>query len=131
MASSNHDTQAVSSSQTLGVNYLPEAIPVGNFRYNWSAGTSVGNRTGGGDAGRQLTLQLSHQLSRSFSTGDNSTLSIDINQAISGTASTGVASGRQLTHGGSISWSRTEGTSNSLVRLSASDTRSIFRHRAT
>ena len=123
--------KTMSSSQTVGATYSPASIALGPFSYNWSTSASGSNSTGGDESERQLTLQFSHNLSRSFTLAGGSTVSVDASQGVAASASSRSApsdgepeSSKQLNHSGSVSWSLPE-YGNSLVRLSASDSRAL------
>ena len=123
--------KTMNSNQTVVASYSPASIALGLFSYGWSTSASGSNTTGGDDSERQLTLQFSHSLSRSFTLAGGSTVSVDASQGVAASASSRSApsdgepeSSKQLTHSGSVSWSLPE-YGNSLVRLSASDSRAL------
>ncbi|RZI42021.1 hypothetical protein EGT07_15615 [Herbaspirillum sp. HC18] len=121
----------MTTGQSAGVTYQPETIRFDNgVNYNWSASSTLSNRTGGPDAGQQLVLQLSHNLNRSFELDEGSVLTFELNQALTGmTAAKGPladqAATKQMTNGGAVSWNVTMGAGSAMVRLSASDSRAL------
>lgn len=120
----------VTANESAGVTYQPETIALGEFRYNWSTSGMASNSTGGQESTRQLTLQLSHSLNRQFKLDKQSTLTLELNQALSGVAGLASVNGdpvatRQATHGGAVSWHLNTGNGSAMMRLSASDSRSL------
>jgi hypothetical protein len=128
------------TNQTIGATYQPDFTEWGKFRYNWSAATSFTNTTGSEEASRQLTLQLSHGLSRNFTVSPISTVAIDLSQSVAAVASSGNSnrttlsdgtfvedsgSTLRLTHSGSLSWNISKEPGDAMIRLSASDSRSV------
>jgi hypothetical protein len=128
------------TNQTVGATYQPDFTEWGKFRYNWSAATSFTNTTGSEESSRQLTVQLSHGLSRNFTMSPMSSVSMDLSQSVAAVASSGNSnrsisddntfaedsgSTLRLTHSGSLSWNITKEPGDAMVRLSASDSRSV------
>jgi hypothetical protein len=128
------------TNQTIGATYQPDFSELGKFRYNWSAATSFTNTTGSEESSRQLTLQLSHGLSRSFTMSPISSVSMDLSQSVAAVASSGNSnriissdgtfvedsgSTLRLTHSGSLSWNISKEPGDAMIRLSASDSRSV------
>lgn len=139
-------TTNVNSNQSAGLNYQPEPVELGAFRYNWSASANLGNqtgsqnsstsgsRTGSVSSSTQLTLRLSHNLSRSITLEGGSTVAVEASQDLSAIASNSAsnsapgsepAATKHLTHSGSLSWNLSQQFGSSLVRLSANDFRAI------
>lgn len=124
--------RASSSNETANITYQPETKKFGEFHYNWSTSASASHRAGGGDSGNMMSLQLSHSLNRSVELEPGSTLTFELNQALSGTSSSGTSntnvqqsSTKQLTNGGAVSWSLSKEGGNALMRLSVSDSRAL------
>ncbi|NMM05023.1 hypothetical protein [Polaromonas sp.] len=128
------------TNQTIGATYQPDFTELGKFRYNWSAGSSFTNTTGSEEASRQVSLQLSHGLSRSFTVSPISTVSMDLSQSVAAVASSGNSnrttlsdgtfsedsgSTLRLTHSGSLSWNISKEPGDAMIRLSASDSRTV------
>jgi hypothetical protein len=128
------------TNQTIGATYQPDFTEWGKFRYNWSAASSFTNTTGSEEASRQLTVQLSHGLSRSFTMSPTSTVSMDLSQSVAAVASSGNSnrttlsdgtsvedsgSTLRLTHSGSLSWNISKEPGDAMIRLSASDSRTV------
>lgn len=139
-------TTNVNTNQSAGVNYQPDPVELGAFRYNWSASANLGNQigsensnsstpgnqTGSDNSSTQLTLQVRHNLSRSIMLEGGSTVAVEAGQDLS--TSTSVSSSAQgsepaatqyLTHSGSLSWALSQQFGSALVRLSASDFRAL------
>jgi hypothetical protein len=119
-----------SSSQMAGVTYVPDALELGSFRYNWSTSASASNQSSVAESQRQLTLQFSHGLSRSIRLAGGSNIGMDASQGVSliaGQKTTGVdpVATKQISHSGSLSWDLSQQTGAALLRLSASDSRSL------
>lgn len=124
-----------SATEALSIAYQPETRKIGEFRHNWSTSAGLSHRSSGEESASMLTLQLSHSLNRNFELDAGSLLTIELNQALSGTTSSisGPAqtqdvpqsSSRQLTHGAAVSWSLTTESGTALMRLSASDSRAL------
>lgn len=120
----------ISTSQSVGASYQPEAMEWGAFRYNWGTSANASNQTGGETSDRLLTLQFSHSLSRSIKLDGGSTVSMDAGQSLSVSASSRASdtentSTKQLTHNGSVSWDLSQQGGSALLRLSASDSRAL------
>ena len=128
------------TNQTIGATYQPDFTEWGKFRYNWSASSSFTNTTGSEEASRQLSLQLSHGLSRSFTMSPTSSVSMDLSQSVAAVASSGNSnrttlddgtfvedsgSTLRLTHSASLSWNISKEPGDAMIRLSASDSRSV------
>lgn len=126
----SNGTKSTSTSQSVGASYQPDAIEWGAFRYSWSTSASASNQTGGETSDRQLTLQFSHSLSRSIKLEGGSTVSMDVSQSVSASASSRASdaegtSTKQLTHNGSVSWDLSQQAGSAVLRLSASDSRAL------
>jgi len=123
-------TRSNTANQSAGVTYQPDTIELGDYRYNWTASSTASHATGGTDSSRQLTLQLSHSINRHFKLSPQSTLTFELNQALSGIAGIKSLNGEQMatkhaTHGGSVSWNMNTGDGSATARLSLSDSRSL------
>lgn len=136
----NNGVRSNNTNQTVGATYQPDFRELGKFRYIWSASGSFVNSTGSEDASRQGTLQLSHGLSRSVIFNPGSIISMELAQSVTALASTGTSnnsasngstlnndagSTARLTHSGSLSWNLSKEAGEALVRLSASDSRTV------
>jgi hypothetical protein len=126
----NNERKTTSGTQSAGVTYQPDAILFGQFRYNWNASGNLTNRTGGQDSGRQVTAQLSHNIGRAYRFESGSGINVEMSQGVSAIRNNSIinnenSSVTQLVHSGSIGWDSNSETGNAMVRLSASDSRSI------
>ena len=119
--------KSTTTSQSAGISYQPESIELGDFRYNWGTSANASNQTGSEESQQQLGLQFSHSLARNINLSEASTISVDVNQGIGANASTGPngASTKRISHGASISWSTSQESSSSLLRLSLTDSRAL------
>ena len=119
--------KSTTTSQSAGISYQPESIELGGFRYNWGTSANASNQTGSEESQQQLGLQFSHSLARNINLSEASTISVDVNQGIAANASTGKngASTKRINHGASISWSTSQESSSSLLRLSLTDSRAL------
>lgn len=120
----NNGAQTVSSNQSAGLTYQPEAIDLGAFRYNVFASGTMSNRTDPIDSGQHLTLQLGHSLNRNMGLGGG-TLGLNVNQTASSNMDTRTPPILRLSHSGSLTWSHAQGQTNTFLRLSASDSRAV------
>lgn len=120
----NNGAQTVTSNQSAGLTYQPDAISLGAFRYNWFASGALSNRIDPIDSGQHLTLQLGHSLNRSVGLGGG-TLGLNLNQTVSSDVDSSIPSILRLSHSGSLTWSRAEGPKTTFLRLSASDSRAV------
>ena len=114
------------------------ATDLGGFRYSRSVGGSLSthntNITSTNSAGQttsqnkldlNIGLYLSHALDKDSALGAGR-LSQNLHQTVStGVSSSGLISTPKLNSGGSLSWNRTEGTKNTLFRMSATDSRDL------
>ena len=129
--SESNGVKSVSTSQSVGAGYAPDAVDFGSFRYNWSTSATASNETGGQEAQRLLSLQLGHNLNRSFKLDGGSTVYVNGSQSLSGSfgsAASGseeLASTQYLSHNASVSWDSSQSSGSSSVRLSFSDSRAL------
>ncbi len=120
--------KSTATNQTVGINYQPETIELGDFRYSWGTSANASNQTGGEEQQRQLTLQLSHSLARSITLDGGSSLVIDVNQGVAANTSSSSSEGgatKRVSHGASISWNTSQESSSSLLRFSLTDSRAL------
>lgn len=122
--------RASSTSHNGAIQYTPDARKIGSFDYSWNAGAGASAQTGGENASSQLSLHLQHRLSRSFALAGGAGLSAEASQGLSMSNSTLDRPGdprrkRYLTHGASLSWSKSVEGTHSVVRLSFSDNRAL------
>lgn len=126
----NNGVKSNSSSQMAGVSYVPDALELGSFRYNWSTSANASNQTSVTESQRQLTLQFSQGLSRSIRLAGGSSVGMDVSQGVSliagqKTTSADPPATKQISHSGSLSWDLSQETGAPVFRLSASDSRSL------
>ncbi len=122
------------ANETVGMTYQPQAIRFSEYQYIWSTSANASNQSGGNNSNSQLTLQLSHSLNRNFQLDGGSVFTVELSQSLTALASTanqnpsyanGLAATKQITHGAAVSWNMTGDTGSAMVRLSASDSRSL------
>jgi hypothetical protein len=126
-----NDSRSSNTSETVGASYTPATAEVGLWRYGWAASAAATDSHGGPQSGRQFTTQLSHRIGRSWQLDSGAGVGMDANQGmnatkggpVNGVAGTGLA--RQLTHAAALWWNPTANPSQGMVRLSASDARTI------
>jgi len=117
------------TSQRVGADYGPPGIPLGEFEYNWNTSGELGNRTGvedeNGNSGsvQEISASLGHSLTRSISLGEESSLNFAVGQHGSASEDTADSSQQTLTHTASAGWNQHRGSTSTLVRVSANDTR--------
>lgn len=126
----NGGKRSSNASESAGASYTPATLIMGDTHYGWMTSAVGVNRSGGAEAGQQMTVQLSHNLGRSARLSQDATLSADLSQGITAVGLTtkavaGVQTTRQLTNGVSLSWDVSNANGSSMVRLSASDARSL------
>lgn len=116
------------TNESVGATYQGDTKALGNFSYDWFAGTTLSYTSGGvNESGFIGAGQVGHSVARSYTLGENSRLNITFGQNVA--AQTGAiadensASTRQLVHYGSVTWSKLEGETSTFVRLNASDSR--------
>lgn len=121
----NMATQTVMASESAGLTYHPETIELGEFRYDWSAGTTATNIHGGLEESRTLSLQLSHGLGRSWQLSPTSMVTMSTNQGLASVVRSGDDPVQRLTHSGAVSWNTMLESGTVFVSMNASDSRSI------
>jgi hypothetical protein len=120
-----------SSSETVGASYTPATVEFGLWRYGWAASAAATNSTGGPDSGRQFTTQANHRISRAWQLASGAGVGMDATQGVnvtSGARSISAPGGglsRQVTHGGALWWNPTANPSAAMLRLSATDSRTL------
>lgn len=130
MTDANGDRN-LASNQMVGLNYRPDARKIGEFNYNWSVGGLANNSSDfEGNGTSYANTYLSHSLTRSMNIGEGAWLSVDFSQSFSAAKTFGAVDdapsySRQISHSAGASWSRSQGAGSAMVRLSASDSRSL------
>lgn len=120
----SNGTQTVTTNQTVGVTYQPDAVKLGAFDYTRSVTSNVSNSTDSLGSAQNLSLSPSHGLNRKIGLCGG-TLGMNLDQAASFNVDTRNPSSSVLTHMGSLSWNLSEGQKTTLLRLNASDTRAM------
>lgn len=112
------------SNQSVGYSFQSDESSLGTFRYTRFSSATASNRINPVDSGQHYALQLGHNVNRNSSLGAG-TMGLNFSQAASGDADSINPNTLRLNHSGAISWSHVDGGSNTYLRLSASDSRSI------
>lgn len=118
----------------LGVAYVPQAMPWGEWRYAPSMGVGVGVSQGSRDGSRQtLSAQAAHSISRPIPMGENDNLSLSFSQSLGASNDSQQDTWtRQMVHASSLSWQGYGGdASQSYASLSVSDSRSVGSSRSS
>jgi hypothetical protein len=125
----NGGARSSNASESVGASYQPASRDWGAAHYGWTASALAANRSGGLEAGRQFTAQLSHNLGRSVRLDSGASVSAQASEGLTAVAITGAAgaggSASQITHGGALSWDLSQEAGAAMVRLSASDARTL------
>jgi len=116
----------------VGVGYQGDTRRLGKYDYDWfGAGDVTHATTSGDEAARNgfiLGAQVGHSLGRVIDLGGTSKLMLKASQsmsALAGAVSESEDSRQQLQHSASVTWSKSEENTTTLVRLSANDARFI------
>jgi hypothetical protein len=120
----NAGNAGLSSSQSLGVSHQPDPIPFGRYSYQWFTSAAVSNRTGE-DASQHLSGQLSHSVDRSFELSSASSISLNLQQSLSGDVDSVASSANRIGHNVSLTWSRGKDGTTAYIRASGSDSRNL------
>ncbi len=117
----------VNHSQSAGINYRPTSRPLGEFDYDWFAGSSLSNRGGDDGAGQTLSARLGHGLSRVLPLAGEpaSRLTFDAGQSLGGSQDSESGGSASLSHSAALGWSRQAAGASSLLRLSLADSRRV------
>jgi hypothetical protein len=118
----------------LGTTYVPQAIPLGEWRYAPSLGASLGVSQSSRDGSRQNQgVQAAHAISRPYPLGDNDSLSLSLSQSLSAShESQQDGWNRQVVHSSNLSWQGYGGdASQSYASLSLSDSRTMAANRGS
>ena len=113
------------TSQAAGINYTPDAINVGAYKYTWYAGGNVANQTGGGEGARNnLGSNIGHNLTRGILLKGSATLSLSAGQSYSLNRDSVASLAQTLSHTATVAL-RTSPTlnSNAYVSATAADSR--------
>lgn len=110
----------------LGAQWTSEGVPLGDWRWLPSAGTSIGATRASGTALRHtLTTQANHGVVRSIVLGEGETISLNATQSLGvlKDSETATAS-RTLAHSASLFWqSSASGTTQSYAGITLSESR--------
>lgn len=116
------------TSQTAGANYTGDSRQFGKFVYNWNAGGSVSNQTGGEQGEQNVSGTLSHNLTRMIPLQAQSILSLHATQALNTRFSTRNGQSQTLSHSASASWSHAPSEqTRTLLSLTGADARTFGR----
>jgi hypothetical protein len=117
------------TSEAVALNYAPDAIALGEWRYSPQAATSGTFTQGGTDGNRSVFgLQFGHGVSRTYLPAEDHAVSVSLAQSVGGNHDSALDPwSRSLSHSGSVFWrvaGDTASQAQTFVGLSASDSRS-------
>lgn len=140
VAASNIDQSTADTvtltSEAVTLNYAPDAVTLGEWRYAPQAATS-GTFTQGGIEGSRSVFgaQFGHGLSRSYLPSDDQAVSVNLSQTVGANRDSSVDEwSRTLSHSASLFWrisGDTASQAQTFAGLSASDSRSYGGTRGT
>jgi hypothetical protein len=94
-----------------GATYSGDPLNFGNYSYNWSAGASGSQQSGGGGQGTtslssntSLTGQFNHNLNRAILAGEGSSWYLTLGQSLAETSSSQVGNTASLTNSAGVSY---------------------------
>ncbi len=109
------------------VNYTPQGLTLGDWRYTPSVGANA-SVSRGSEAGQRYTLggQFAHGVSRSLALGETDSLAFNLTQSLAALRDSQTQTWtRALAHSAGLFWQGSgDGTSQSYASLSGSDSRS-------
>jgi len=120
----NAGNAGLSSSQSLGVSHQPDPLPFGRYSYQWFTSAVVSNRTGD-DASHHLSAQLSHSLDRSFAWSAATSITLNLQQSLSGDVDSVASNANRIGHNVALTWSRGKEGATAYIRVSGSDSRNL------
>jgi hypothetical protein len=112
-----------------GATYTGDPLNFGNYSYNWSAGASGSQQSGGGGTGNaglnsntSLTGQFNHNLSRVIGAGEADSWYLTVGQSLAETSSTQVGNTSSLTNSAGVSYRAIAGDAyNGTASFNAND----------
>ncbi|OWW19454.1 hypothetical protein AYR66_07970 [Noviherbaspirillum denitrificans] len=142
-ASTSNGERRNTTSETVSITHSPEGTELGDYIYRWSASGGASHATEtSGDATGELSLQLSHSLYRNWELESGDRINFSATQALAAAiqsrrrndqekapdlATILTPNGsRRLTHNAGVSWTSSEGASNTMVHAGYSDSRSLM-----
>lgn len=121
--------------QSVGLNYFPEPIPLGEYRYTWNASTSVTAGASNADEDpRFVGVQgaLGHTLSREWNLDGRGSLSMTVTQGVAARVDTRDDPEEALTHTLGLYWTQAgDGARRGYAAVSLSDTRRFGREKGS
>ncbi len=127
------DTQTLSTTQAVRLNYNSRRSQIVGFSYNWQWGVNASNSDARTDDGITETttsvqttgMQLGHSGSRNWTPGKNSSISLNLSQAGNvNRSSENDEISRGINHGAGLSWNRRSRSGALYGNLQLSDSRS-------
>ncbi len=107
------------TSQATGINYTPDPINFGAYRYSWYAGGNVANQTGGSEGARNnVGGNIGQNLTRGIQLKSSTTLSLSAGQSYSLNRDSVASLAQTLSHTATVAL-RTSPTLNSNASVSA------------
>lgn len=110
------------SSQSGGITYQPDSVLLQEYRYRWSTGADLSNRTGE-ESGQQLSGQIDHSLDRRFQLDRRGRIRMTLNQGLGSTSDTENPDFQRLIHSLTTGWTMDDERNTTIIRLTASDSR--------
>jgi hypothetical protein len=128
-------TRSVMTIQSAALNYPLATFNIDSYHYSSQISASVYNRTSSTErpayagsrtsgSSQSATISPSHRLSHSSRLGSGN-LSVSLTQALSASESTTSQARASLNHSATASWHHRKSSSNSTIRVSGSDRRSL------
>lgn len=123
-------THSLSATQSATLTYPMDSLDLDGWRYTPALSASLSNSsvnsTGQAGSVQSASISPSHSLSRSTKLNGGN-LNLRLNQALSVSESTRSQATSRLTHSAAVNWHRMLGKSNTSLRLSGRDSRSLTR----
>ena len=117
-------SQIVNTSETIGASYQPDIISLGKYTYSRSVSSGFTNSTDDVGSKQHFTLSPSHGLTRGMDLGSGK-LTMSMQQGASADVDSQNPSTLNMTHNGSLGWGVSKGRKNTMLRLTASDSRTV------
>ncbi|MDH4234043.1 MAG: hypothetical protein OEV15_02755 [Gallionella sp.] len=122
---SNNGMQTLTTSESIGVNSVPDLIDFGTFSYNRSVSGNISNQNGGKPGSTQLfTFSPGHGASRDMIL-NGGVLGMQLNQSLVLDMDNRSQSSLRRAHTGSLGWSLVENQKTTTMRMTVSDTHTM------
>ncbi len=105
LQSNSGSTKRLLAGGNGALSYSGEPLVLGNFNYNWNAGTNIGFQSVTGGASNQtVSGQFGHSLNRSIVFSPENAVSLNLGQGVSLASSSQAGASTTLSHSGGVSW---------------------------